>query len=257
MKKLGIFIPSYKSTQTLEQVLLRIPKKIRERADEIYVVDDASPTDSYENALAVKQKLGWKNLSVSKNKVNQGYGGNQKVGYKYAIEKGFDIVVMLHGDGQYAPEKISELISPIDSDSAEMVTGSRFLKNKWGDGMPRWRFFSNRFLNFLQQVSWGYWLSDHNCGLRAYSVSALKKIPFELLTQDYYFDTEIITQFRLAGFKIGEIAIPTHYDADSHNPTLWKTFKFFLYSLKTLLDYRLATVGITPEKFRIKRVESK
>ncbi|MDO8428068.1 MAG: glycosyltransferase family 2 protein [Candidatus Diapherotrites archaeon] len=251
-KKVGIFVPSYKSFHTLENVIQRVPDEIKKTAAEIFVIDDASPDQSYENALEVQKKLKLKNLVVLKNEKNLGFGGNHKVAFQYAIRKNFDVVVTLHGDGQYAPEKIPELLESMEKNNTEIATVSRFLDNPQGKGMPRWRFFSNRFLNFLQKKILGFGLSDHNVGMRSYRVWALEKIPFERLSDDYYFDTELLSQCRLAGFRISEIPIQTVYDKYSHSPGYWKTFKFFLGSLHTLLDYRLALLGFGGKKYGIK-----
>lgn len=251
LKKVGIFIPSYKSRNTLEEVIQRIPERIKKTAAEIFVIDDASPDGSYENALRVQKKLKLKNLTVWKNKKNLGFGGNHKVGFSHAIKRNLDVVITLHGDGQYPPEKIPELLEKMATCGTEIATASRFLDNPHGKGMPRWRFFSNRFLNFLQNLVWGFGLSDHNVGMRAYTIKALKRLPFQELGEDYSFDTELLTQCRLAGYHICEIAIPAIYNKDSHSPGFWKTFKFFIFSLKTLADYLLARAGLVSRKCQI------
>lgn len=256
-KKIGIFVPSYKSAKTLESIIRRIPSEIKKEAAEIFVIDDASPDASYENALKTQKKAGLKNLTVHQNQKNLGFGGNHKIGFRYAIQKRFDVVVTLHGDGQYAPEKIPELLEAMEKNNTEIATVSRFLNNPRGMGMPRWRFFSNRFLNFLQKKIWGFGLSDHNVGMRSYLVQALERLPFERLSNDYSFDTELLSQCRLAGYKISEIAIKPVYEKDSHSPGYWKTFKFFLFSLKTLLDYKMARMGMALPKYDIKRFKRK
>ncbi|MBU0636247.1 glycosyltransferase family 2 protein, partial [Candidatus Micrarchaeota archaeon] len=194
IKKIGIFVSSYKSSNTLEKVIQRIPSEIKKNAAGIFIIDDASPDNSYENALRVQKKFKLKNLTVQKNKKNLGFGGNHKVGFLYAIQQGFGVVITLHGDGQYAPEKIPELLNSMEKNKTEIATVSRFLDNPHGVGMPRWRFFSNRFLNFLQKKILGFGLSDHNVGMRAYRVECLARLPFERLSNDYSFDTELLSQ---------------------------------------------------------------
>jgi glycosyltransferase involved in cell wall biosynthesis len=115
------------------------------------------------------------------NPVNQGYGGNQKIGYHYAIENGFDFVALLHGDGQYAPEMLGALTEPLRQGEADAVFGSRMLVR--GDalkgGMPLYKFLGNRILTSVQNRLLGTKLSEFHSGYRVYRVSAIKALPFD------------------------------------------------------------------------------
>jgi 2-polyprenyl-3-methyl-5-hydroxy-6-metoxy-1,4-benzoquinol methylase len=145
--------------------------------------------------------------------VNQGYGGNQKIGYHYAIEHGFDYVALLHGDGQYAPEVLPMLVEPLRRGEADAVFGSRMMKP--GDalrgGMPLYKFVGNRILTTIQNALLKTRLTEFHSGYRVYAVEALRRIPFERNTNVFHFDTEIIIQLLFAGQRIRELAIPTYY----------------------------------------------
>ena len=152
-------------------------------------------------------------LIVLYNPENQGYGGNQKIGYQFAIKNKFDVVALLHGDGQYAPEKLPELIQPVISGEAEACFGSRMLERRAAlkNGMPLYKYLGNRILTIFQNLILGMHLTEFHSGYRIYSVAALKQLQFKYNTNDFHFDTEIIIQFAMQGFRIKELPIPTYY----------------------------------------------
>lgn len=232
-KKIAIFIPARNVSRTLAGVLDRIPDDLKSRVKEIFVIDNDSKDNTYLIGVEYKREKMMKNLNIYKNDRNLGYGGNQKKAYAYAAEKEYDIVVMLHGDAQYSPEFIPLLLGPLESDGADFVFGSRMRDDPLGGGMPLWRYFGNRFLTSLENRVLGLKISEYHSGFRAFNISALKKLPFNLLSDDYHFDTEIIIQFALAGMRIEEVNIPTHYGKESGSPTLKQTL---LYSLNILKD---------------------
>src|SRR5262249_42314948 len=151
--------------------------------------------------------------TVLYNRENQGYGGNQKLGYQYAIRLGFDVVVLLHGDGQYAPECIPALIAPLLDGSADATFGARMLVPGAArkGGMPLYKFVGNRILTAIQNRLLGSHLSEFHSGFRAYSVAALAGIPFGYNSNVFHFDTEVIIQLMMAGRRIVEVPIPTYY----------------------------------------------
>jgi glycosyltransferase involved in cell wall biosynthesis len=251
-KKVGIFIIAYQAVTTLISAIERIPKQLKEDVDEIYVFDDCSNDNTYYAGLGYKYLNKLDKLNIYRNERNLGYGGNQKKGYKYAIEKGFDIVVMLHGDVQYAPEEIPRLIQPLLHEEAEAVFGSRILGEPLKGGMPIWKYVGNRFLTFIENKILKMNLSEYHTGFRAYSCKALKEIPFESCSDNYTFDTDIIIQFKLKGFRIKEIPIPTHYGKESHQITFRKSVKYGFGILRTMLLYILHQKGlIKVPKFEI------
>src|SRR5688572_9743030 len=129
-KRIAIFIVTYNAVSTLRNVLDRIPREVWEKVEEVYVFDDGSQDDTYLVGMGYKAVRGSPKLSVFRNEKNLGYGGNQIRGYRYAIERGYDIVALLHGDGQYAPEVLPELLAPIERGEADAVFGSRMLEKR-------------------------------------------------------------------------------------------------------------------------------
>jgi len=214
-QRLLIFVVAYNHESFIQQVLARIPRELADELDvELLVIDDASGDRTFEEALELETagELPFK-LRVLANPVNQGYGGNQKLGYWYAIQNGFDFVALLHGDGQYAPELLPELMEPLTNGEAEAVMGSRMLTadSALQGGMPLYKYVGNRILTWYQNKVMGTQLSEYHSGYRVYSTQALSNIPFELNTNDFHFDTEILLQLHLAGYRIKEVPIPTYY----------------------------------------------
>jgi glycosyltransferase involved in cell wall biosynthesis len=215
-KRVLIFVVSYNAERFIESVLKRIPHAVwvNDLYDtEVLVIDDCSDDETFARAKKYSQSQEFRKIKVLFNPVNQGYGGNQKIGYFYAIEKGFDAVVLLHGDGQYAPEYLDHLIKPILNGDADAVFGSRMMKKREalkGD-MPLYKWVGNQILTFLQNKILRVRLSEFHSGYRAYSTSALASIPFRYNSDYFDFDTDIIIQLLLKKKKILEVPIPTFY----------------------------------------------
>jgi glycosyltransferase involved in cell wall biosynthesis len=213
-KKIGILVVAYNAESTLHSVLHRIPQPIWDKIDEVFVFDDSSQDRTTEvgKALEGHEPFGGK-LKVFKNPVNLMYGGNQRKGYKYAMERGLDIVVLLHGDGQYAPEVMQDLLTPLETGEADMVMGSRMMvKGAARKGnMPLYKYVGNKILTSIENRLIGTRLSEFHSGYRAYSVPALRNIPLDEMTHNWHFDTQIILQFLKHGYRIREVPIPTYY----------------------------------------------
>ncbi|MFZ9622671.1 MAG: glycosyltransferase family 2 protein [Ilumatobacteraceae bacterium] len=211
--KIGILVVAYEASATLESVLNRIPSDFRSTLHTILVCDDASSDDTYQVGMRVKQSRPDLPLEVIRRPVNLGYGGNQKAGYRWMIDHGLDVVVLLHGDGQYAPEFLPFMVAPIVDGRADVVFGSRMLERGAAlrGGMPKYKFVGNKILSFLQNRIAGVSLSEWHSGYRAYSVASLARVGFELNADYYDFDTQIILQMIESNQRILEIPIPTFY----------------------------------------------
>jgi glycosyltransferase involved in cell wall biosynthesis/ubiquinone/menaquinone biosynthesis C-methylase UbiE len=211
--KIGILIVAYNAATTLAQVLDRVPKDFRPRITRVFVCDDASEDSTYLVGLGYKQLSTDLPLTVIRHEDNLGYGGNQKAGYRLAIEHDLDIVVLLHGDGQYAPECLAEIVAPLERGECDAVLGSRMMVKGAArkGGMPLYKYVGNKLLTRFENRLLGTSLSEFHSGYRAYSVKALKSIPFERNSDDFNFDTQIIIQLTDAGKRIVEVPIPTYY----------------------------------------------
>ena len=211
--KIGVLVVAYEASSTLESVLSRIPHDFRSALHTILVCDDASSDDTFQVGMRVKESRPDLPLHVIRRPVNLGYGGNQKAGYRWMIDHELDVVVLLHGDGQYAPEFLARMVEPIVEGRADVVFGSRMLERGAAlrGGMPKYKYIGNKVLSFLQNRIAGVNLSEWHSGYRAYSVTSLARVGFELNADYYDFDTQIILQMIESGQRILEIPIPTFY----------------------------------------------
>lgn len=234
--RVAVFIVAYNASKHIENVLNRIPKFVSENLSEIFLIDDSSKDGTASVASGIDWPTSYAPLRVFKTPFNQGYGGNQKIGYNYAIQKEFDIVVLLHGDGQYAPEALPFLLAQY-VDGVDAVFGSRFINA--GDalkgGMPLYKFVGNRVLTGMQNYFMHGSLSEWHSGYRSYRTSLLKRIPFSCNSNDFDFDAEIIIQTLGSGGVIKEVPIPTFYgDEICHVNGM----KYALQCMKNVLQYR-------------------
>ena len=220
-KKILIFIPAYNVEKKIISVLKKIPKLIFKKYNiKIIIIDDHSK----DNTLKIIKRFIQKKFNKIKidliiNSKNFGYGGVQKIAFNIAIKGKFEYIVMLHGDGQYSPTKISSLIKPLITNKYDAVFGSRMIYSfdAIKGGMPIYKYLANKFLTFFQNLILSSNLSEFHSGYRAYKTSSLKKVKFKNNTNNFHFDTEIIIQFLKCNFIIKEIPIPTHYgDEVSH-----------------------------------------
>lgn len=212
--RVAVFIVTYKTETHIQAVLNRIPDFVAINLTEVFVIDDSSADRPLPAAKNFSWPAEYAPLRIFKTPYNQGYGGKQKLGYAYALERGFAVVILLHGDGQYASEYLPDMISPY-LDGYEAVFGSRFLdKGKARKGvMPLYKWLGNNILTGIQNRLLGSRMSEMHSGYRSYKISALRHIPFSYNSNDFHFDSEIILQFHEAGYKIKEVPIPT-YDGD-------------------------------------------
>lgn len=249
MKKarIGIFIIAYNAVNHLIKTISRIPSETLEQVEEIFVIDDCSRDNTYYAALGFKAERGLDKLSVHRNEKNQGYGGNQKVGYQYAIDRGLDIVALVHGDGQYAPEALPLLLEPLIGGQADCVFGSRMSQGTAAlkGGMPLYKYVGNRILTVVQNRLSGLNLTEYHSGYRLYSVSALKQIPFTSFTNNWHFDTQILLALAERKFRIVERPIPTYYGDEICHVNgipyamhcLLTTYRYYLNRKRNELSY--------------------
>ncbi len=211
-----IFIVAYNAEMTIQAVLDRIPTSLKRPGVEVLVIDDSSRDDTFGQGVRWQQQNAGLKITVLRTTENQGYGGNQKLGYRYAIDHGFDIVALVHGDGQYAPEELPRLLQPLQRGEADAVFGSRMLVPgaARNGGMPFYKRIGNKILTGFQNRVLRTNLSEFHSGYRIYSTKALAQVPFERNTGDFHFDTEIIIQFVLKGLRITELPIPTYYGSE-------------------------------------------
>lgn len=243
-KKLLIFVVAYNAENLIQKTLDRIPDNLDDKFEvEILVSDDCSNDNTLFNAKETKKKGNFKYTFIRTSE-NLGYGGNQKLGYTYAIKNNFDLVALLHGDGQYAPESLNILLSEFDRDKkTSLVLGSRMM-NKFSalkGRMPLYKFLGNIILSKVQNLLLSSNLSEFHTGYRIFDVKSLSKINFYLNTNNFHFDTEIIIQLFANKFIIKEVPISTFYGDEACHVN---GFKYALNVCKASIKYKLMKLGI-------------
>lgn len=247
-KKIIAILPAYNAAKTLERTVNDIPK---DYIDEIILVDDASQ----DGTIEVAQSLG---LKVFVHPKNLGYGANQKTCYQKALQAGADIVVMVHPDHQYDPKVIPQLIEPLLKEEGDAVFGSRLMEEEGAiiGGMPRWKYCANIFLTKIENFVLGLNLTEYHSGFRAYTKKVLENLPLERNSNDFVFDTEIIVQMKVNGFKIKEIPIKTRYFPEASMVGLRKSIKYGLSILLVLFQYLIFRLGLMSD-YKYRQYESK
>jgi len=236
-------MPAYNAESTLEMTYNEIPFDI---VDEVILVDDLSRDNTFEKAKA----LGIKH--VIRHEVNKGYGGNQKTCYNKALELDADIVIMLHPDYQYTPKLIHSMSYLIANDVYHVVLGSRILgRGAKKGGMPIYKYYANRFLTLSQNTLMHQKLSEYHTGYRAFSKDVLKAVNYNINSDDFVFDNQMLAQICYAGFEIAEVTCPTKYFEDASSINFRRSSVYGIGVLWTSLTYFLQKVGLG--KFRIFR----
>jgi glycosyltransferase involved in cell wall biosynthesis len=240
--RIGILVVAYNAATTLSSTLDRIPMEFRDRIAEVIVLDDASHDDTVQYGQSWAERHDTPQTLVIRHTKNLGYGGNQKAAYNLAIERGLDIVVLLHGDGQYAPELLPEMVDPLVRGECDAVFGSRMMTRGAArrGGMPLYKRLGNGILTRIENLALNTRLTEFHSGYRAYSVRALKDIPFQHNTDDFDFDTQIIIQLVHAGKRIVEIPIPTYYGDEI---CYVNGMSYARNVVRDVIEYRLASKG--------------
>jgi 2-polyprenyl-3-methyl-5-hydroxy-6-metoxy-1,4-benzoquinol methylase len=243
--RIGVLVVAYNAASTLAKTLDRIPVEFRDRITEVFVCDDASPDNTYLVGLGYQQTQHDLPISVIRHQRNLGYGGNQKAGYQLAAEHDLDIIVMLHADGQYAPEFLPAMVAPLERGEADAVFGSRMMEKGSArrGGMPAYKYVGNKILTTVENKLLGSELSEFHSGYRAYNVHTLNELDLTATSDGFNFDTQIIIALHSAQKKILEIPIPTFYGDEI---CYVNGMQYAADVVADVAVYKLATMGFTP-----------
>lgn len=247
-KKICVVFPAYNAEKTLRRTFAEIDSQL---VDDTILVDDASR----DHTAALAKKLGIHTIVHRKNK---GYGGNQKTCYRTALERGADIVVMVHPDYQYSPRLIPAMAAMIASGHYDIVLGSRILgKTALRGGMPMHKYISNRFLTLAQNLLMSEKLSEYHTGYRAFSRDVLEALPFDLYDDDFIFDNQMLAQALYLGWRLGELSCPTRYFAEASSINFRRSCTYGLGVLSTSFDVFLARSGFRHTRLFPERIPAK
>jgi glycosyltransferase involved in cell wall biosynthesis len=232
--KVVVVMPAYNAAKTLHMTYADLP---REMVDLIILVDDGSKDET----AKVARELG---LELFLHNRNYGYGANQKTCYREALKAGADIVVMVHPDYQYDPTLLPQIIQPIVDDQADVVLGSRLMgANPMQQGMPWWKYYSNRFLTKVENVAFGLDLSEYHTGYRAFRREVLESVNLQMNSDAFIFDQEILAQVVALGMRITEVPVPTRYFAQASSASFVQSSRYGMSILFLLARYLLHRRG--------------
>lgn len=234
-KKLVIVLPAYNAALTLKRTYQEIPFDI---VDEVILVDD----NSNDKTIEIGRELGISH--IIKHDRNRGYGGNQKTCYNKALEIGGDIIIMLHPDYQYTPKLIPSMAYLIANNVYQVVLGARTLgKGALKGGMPLYKYISNRLLTFFENVMLRQKIAEYHTGYRAFSREVLERINYEINSEDFVFDNEMLSQIIYLDYEIAEITCPTHYFEEASSINLQRSITYGLGVLRVSVVHRLCKWG--------------
>ncbi len=234
-KKVVVILPAYNAEKTLEKTIEAVPEGC---VDDFILVDDYSTDKTFD----IAQKLG---IKAFRHDANRGYGGNQKTCYTEALKLNADIIIMLHPDYQYEPKLIPVMASMIGSGIYDVVLASRILgKGALKGGMPLYKYIANRVLTLIENWLLGLKLSEYHTGYRAFSGEAVKAIKYELNSDDFVFDNQMIAQLHYKKFRFGEISCPAKYFPEASSINFSRSMKYGCGVLMTAMEYRLAKWGV-------------
>ncbi|NPA66988.1 MAG: glycosyltransferase family 2 protein [Chlorobi bacterium] len=239
-KKIIVVLPAYNAEKTLEQTYNEIPFDI---VDEVILTDDLSSDDTAKEA----ERIGIRHIIVHDK--NKGYGANQKTCYDKALELGADIVVMLHPDYQYTPKLIHSLCYLIANEVYPVAIGSRILgKGALKGGMPWYKYVANRFLTLFQNILMNQKLSEYHTGYRAFSREVLEDINYEINSDDFIFDNQMLAQICYKGYEIAEVTCPTKYFEEASSINLKRSIKYGLGVIGVSFLYLFNKAGLMKSK---------
>jgi glycosyltransferase involved in cell wall biosynthesis len=222
-KRIAVVLPAYNAERTLKKTVLELSGLVDDRI----LVDDYSSDET----VLIARSLG---LEVLLHERNLGYGRNQKTCYAAALDRGADIVVMVHPDYQYTPRLVVPMASMIASDVYDVVIGSRILVGGALRGhMPLYKYMCNRSLTAFQNLLLGAHLSEYHTGFRAFSKDVLRALPFRNFSDNFLFDNQLLAECILLRARIGEISCPTRYFAEASSIGFLRSCEYGLGVLKT------------------------
>lgn len=203
--RIGVFIADCRDVEELSAAVERIPRDLRGILASIYVHFELPGERADELDRELAKRPGWEKVTVLRSVRDYGYGGNRKIGLKYAIEQGFDFVAVLPAAEKAGAQELPLLLEAAVFEKAGLVHGAsgQVAARGWG---VRAR---DRLANFTLNLD----LPDWHSGLRCYAVDALKRVPFDLNSNRRRFDSQLLIQIKSLGEKIREVDLSHVYRA--------------------------------------------
>jgi len=231
-KSILIFIITYFASYRLKNVYKKIPFKkilLKNFNSKVLISDDNSRDDTIK--IAKKISYNNKNVILNLNKKRLGYGGNIKLCLNYAIKNNYSYAVMIHGDDQYDPKYINDMIININSQkNVAAVCGSRMIlrKDALKGGMPKYKFIGNLVLTKIFNFFFNTKFTDCHSGYWFYNLSYIKKINLKKIANNFNFDNQLRINLINNKLNILEVPIKTYYRTERSSVHLLYAYRFIL-----------------------------
>ena len=240
--RIGIFVPAYRASKTIEGTLGVIPSDVWENVEEVFVQDNHSDDGTYDRVVAFREASGVDKLNVHRFPANYGYGGSLKRALAYSIHQGFDVMVEFHADGQHPAHRILDLVDLLYDGDCDVAYGSRV--DRMAGGMPIYKVIGNNFLNRVEEFAFGFGLKEYHSGFHAYRCEAIKHIPYMQCSDGYNITADILAMCKMFGLRVGEIEVSTYYGPDVSACSAGTSVRYGFQVFRLLADFYMARLRI-------------
>jgi glycosyltransferase involved in cell wall biosynthesis len=236
MTKTLVVIPAYNEEKSIGSVIQGIKEYLP--GAKVLVVDDGSADGTRHRAMEA-------GATILSHPFNLGYGTALQTGYRYALSKGYEVIVQMDGDGQHDPSFIDDLLTVIQRGDADIAIGSRFLDaEKVGSDqniyqVPFLRKLGMRLFGMIASLLIKQKVTDPTSGYQAMNRSVLEWVSSDKFPFDYP-DADVIIMLHRAGFRIREVPVRMFENQNKKSmhsgwKPLYYIFKMFLSIFVTLL----------------------
>lgn len=235
---LSLYMPAYQVEQWLTETVQRIPAEIYPRIRCLHVINDGSTDQTAAIAGHLAQRYAW--IQVHHFERNRGYGAVVHFGLQQCLKDDSRFAICLHGDGQYAPESLPQMLKALE-DRLDLVQGSRHAAGTaLQGGMPVYKWLAGKALCHLEGLVLGLFLSDFHSGFLGFRTAMLRQLPLQKIKGRFEIDLKLIALAHRQHYQVGEIPIPTRYAGEISylNP-----FTYGLRVLGFLRNYRRGVYG--------------
>ena len=219
-RRIAVVIPAFNVAPQIAGVIEGMPEFV----DDIIVVDDAATDETAQIVRGLRDAR----LTLVQHAANQGVGGAMVTGFRWAMERGADIVVKMDGDGQMDPAFLPALLNPIVQEGYAYAKGNRFLGEDGLQDMPRLRLAGSFVLTFLAKLASGYWqVFDPVNGYIAIDAAMLRKLPLHRIARRYFFETDMLIQLNVFRARVKDVPLPARYGEERSSMRLSRVLVTF------------------------------
>lgn len=205
--RIGVVVPCHNEQRLLPQVLETMPEFV----DRVIVVDDASSDQTGEVGESWQSEYPDR-IRYIRHERNQGVGGAIATGYKASLEEDMDVVAVMAGDGQMAPEDLPAIVAPVVRGECDYSKGNRLFSGVAWEMIPRIRYLGNAILSLLTKIASGYWhIADSQSGYTAINRAVLGRINWDNMYKRYGQPNDLLVRLNIYNFRVNDVPIQPVY----------------------------------------------